>query len=75
MAKRAMRGSASQYTVFERTQTRVQQNAALKLSFNGECVEVELQTSRKPFRNHKTASQAFILNFMVQLQYVQSQTE
>ena len=39
MAKRAIRGSAFSYPVFGRTQTRVQQNAALKLSFDGEWIE------------------------------------
>ena len=39
MAKRAIRGSAFSYPVFGRTQTRVQQNAALKLSFDGEWLE------------------------------------
>ncbi|MBQ2989670.1 MAG: hypothetical protein IJD60_00070, partial [Clostridia bacterium] len=42
MAKKAKRGSAFQYTVLGYTQTRVQQKAALKLSFCRECEEIEL---------------------------------
>lgn len=70
MAKKAKRGSAFQYTVLGYTQTRVQQKAALKLSFCRECEEIELQTSREMLRNHKTVSHAFVLYFVVQLQYV-----
>ena len=40
MAKKAKRGSAFQYTVLGYTQTRVQQKAALKLSFFRECEEI-----------------------------------
>ena len=70
MAEKAMRGSAFHHTVFGHTQTSVQQKAALKLSFCGECEEIELQTSREMLRNHKAASQALILYFVMKFQNV-----
>ena len=37
--------------------------------------EIKLQTNWKLLWNRKAASQAFIFDFVVQLQYIQSQTE
>ena len=49
------------------------QHLSYHLTENGS--RIELQTSWKLLGNHKTASHAFILNFMVHLQYVQSQAK
>ena len=75
MAKRATRGRAFQYAVFGRTQISVQQKNSTKAIVLRKPLEIELQTSRKLLGNQKTASQALILNFVVELQYVQSQAK